>query len=288
MDIDIEFWLLLLVFVTGCAYAADRIRHEPKRRADLNAAKIANKELSKAEQEQILHSGGVLQMLRSLFPVFLLVVIIRSFLFEPFTIPSSSMEPTLYPGDFVFVNKFHYGIRLPGVKTKIVPLNDPQRGDVIVFRFPRDEKTNYIKRVIGLPGDKVRYDRAKNVYINGELVKVEDWSSVQTASRTSEDLSQRVVQGREGTAFLPRDEGSYEHLIRIDPSKPAATPGFRPPLEETIPDGQYLVFGDNRDHSSDSRYWGLVEDRLIVGRADGVWMHWTGWVPSFSRNGWIQ
>lgn len=287
MNIDVELLLLALTGLTFIGYLVDRFAFESERRQNLHAAQVANPSLSKAEKEQILNSGGIFHMLRSLFPVFLLVLVIRSFLFEPFTIPSSSMEPTLYPGDFVVVNKFHYGIRLPGIRLKVIPNNDPERGDVIVFRFPRDEKTNYIKRVIGLPGDKIRYDSAKNVYINGERVPVENWGGVKSAARTSEDLTEMMVKGREGTAALPRGEETYKHQIRIDPSRPAIMPGFSDAIGETIPEGHYLVFGDNRDHSSDSRYWGLVEDRLIVGKAEAIWMHWQDWIPSFARNGWI-
>ena len=276
MNIDIEFWLLLLLAITGVSYGIDRWKFEPVRRVNVDAARKANPSLTDQEEEQILQSGGVLQMLRSLFSVFLLVVIIRSFLFEPFTIPSSSMEPTLYPGDFVVVNKFHYGIRLPGVKTKIVEMNQPERGDVMVFRFPQDEKTNYIKRVIGIPGDVVKYDRQKNLFINGERVQVENWTSIQKPP------------ARIGTALLPRGEEIHRHQLRIESHRPAAVNGFRPPLEVTVPEGQYLVLGDNRDQSSDSRYWGFVEDRLVVGKAEGIWMHLEGWIPDFSRNGWIR
>ncbi|HBF06797.1 MAG: signal peptidase I [Gammaproteobacteria bacterium] len=277
MNIDIEFWLLLLVLITGICWVIDRQKFEPVRKKDLEAAKAQKPNLSKDEEEQLLNSGGAIQVLRSLFPVFLLVVVIRSFLFEPFTIPSSSMEPTLYPGDFVFVNKFHYGIRLPGVKTKVIDINDPKKGDVIVFRYPIDQKTNYIKRVVGVPGDHVRYDGNKNLYINDKLVDVQEWS-LNAATRTKEGIEQ-----------LPTGEKTtHAHQIRVDLSRPATTAGFQAPLDVVVPENQYLVFGDNRDHSSDSRYWGFVDDKLIVGKAQGIWMHLNGWVPSFSRNGWIQ
>lgn len=275
MDIDIEFWLLILVAITGIATLIDKYKFEPDRKEKLATAQ-ARGTLSATDAENILHSGSFLQMLRSLFPVFFLVVIIRSFFLEPFTIPSSSMEPTLLPGDFVFVNKFHYGIRLPGLKTKIIDMNEAKRGEVMVFRFPQEEKINYIKRVIGIPGDIVRYDGAKNLTINGERVPVENWQL------------NTELQVREGTEILPRADGEYQHLIRVDTQRSAATPGFSPPLEIEVPEGHYFTLGDNRDHSSDSRYWGLVEDRLVVGRAEGIWMHLDGWLPSFSRNGWIQ
>jgi len=277
MDLDIEFWLLILVAITGVATLIDRFKFEPTRKASLAQAKKANPQLTASEQENLENSGGLLQLLRSLFLVFFLVLIVRSFLFEPFTIPSSSMEPTLYPGDFVFVNKFHYGLRLPGIKTKVVDLNQPKRGEVMVFRFPEDEKTNYIKRVIGLPGDRVRYDEDKNLYINDQIVEVENWQF------------KEAIHAKEGQAQMPREgeEDVFKHQIRIDLQLPAFTAGFPAGLETTVPEGQYLVLGDNRDHSSDSRYWGFVEDRLVVGRAEGIWMHLQGWIPDFSRNAWI-
>ena len=216
---------------------------------------------------------------RSFFPVILIVFGLRSFLVEPFKIPSGSMLPTLLIGDFILVNKFTYGIRLPVLNKKIVPLNDPQRGDVMVFRYPQDPSLDYIKRVIGVPGDTVEY-RDKQLIINGQAVPQRP---VGTYGYTGSGLNFVTAQIRSERL------GSEEHTAMVQPESPSVIPGQvldNFPHRQNcsydsqgssfvckVPAGYYFMMGDNRDASNDSRYWGFVPDANIVGKAFFVWMN---------------
>lgn len=200
---------------------------------------------------------------RSFFPVLLFVLVIRSFVFEPFRIPSGSMMPTLFEGDFIFVKKYTYGLRLPVTETKIVETGSPARGDVIVFRLPTDPSVNYIKRVIGLPGDTIVYERHR-LTINGERVPL---SAGEGDSRGApvyvEDLDGRV------------------HDIRVEhPRFSIRDNTYR------VPEGHYFVMGDNRDSSKDSRFIGPIPEEYLVGKAVRVWMHFVPWnMPDWGRIG---
>ncbi|HEY1288187.1 MAG TPA: signal peptidase I [Burkholderiales bacterium] len=208
----------------------------------------------------------------SFFPVILIVFLLRSFLVEPFKIPSSSMVPTLLVGDFILVNKFTYGIRLPVANKKVIPLHDPQRGDVMVFRYPEDPSLDYIKRVVGVPGDRIEY-RNKRLTINGNLVpekQVDDY-----LSKERMQFSKRFVETLNGV----------EHQILIEDDAPALMASSRSfpysancnyntnGLACTVPPGHYFMMGDNRDNSSDSRVWGFVPDENIVGKAFFIWLN---------------
>jgi signal peptidase I len=233
--------MVLLVAVTGLVWLLDRLVWAPKRDNESN--------------EPI-----IVEYARSFFPIILLVLVIRSFIAEPFRIPSSSMVPTLHIGDFILVNKFAYGIRLPVVHDKIMDTGEPERGDVIVFRYPKKPKdmdkpdVDYIKRVVGLPGDRVGYFD-KTIYLNGEPIQ----QDVQPAE-------EQDLPGYFETRFeYLGDDG---HLIVVDHDK-------RPMEGEmVVPDGHYFVMGDNRDNSNDSRYWGTVPEENLVGKAFLIWMSW--------------
>ena len=216
---------------------------------------------------------------RSFFPVILIVFALRSFLVEPFKIPSGSMLPTLQIGDFILVNKFTYGIRLPVFNKKIVSFNDPHRGDVMVFRYPQDPSLDYIKRVIGLPGDTVEY-RDKQLTING-----------QPATQRAAGTYAYMGTGLNFITAVVRKEklGAVEHVAMIQPELPSVAPSqvrddfpYRQncTYDEQghgfvckVPQGYYFMMGDNRDASNDSRYWGFVPDANIVGKAFFVWMN---------------
>jgi len=215
---------------------------------------------------------------KSFFPVILAVFVIRSFLVEPFKIPSGSMIPTLQVGDFIVVNKFTYGIRLPVINKKIIPLNNPQRGDVMVFRYPENPSLDYIKRVIGLPGDTIEY-RNKQLLINGveqPQTPEGDYNYVEA------DLN--FVHTEKRTESL----GGMKHELLINPERPtihlAAVAEFQgrenckydhDMVRCKVPEGHYFMLGDNRDNSRDSRYWGFVPDHQIVGKAFMIWMNFS-------------
>jgi signal peptidase I len=234
MDFSLIMFLLLLA--TGAIWGLDRAILARRRGGD--------------RREPML-----VEYSRAFFPVILIVFLLRSFLVEPFRIPSGSMMPSLYDGDFILVNKFTYGIRLPVINQKLADLNTPRRGDVAVFRFPGDPSVNYIKRVIGIPGDRILY-KGKRLSVNGAPV---EYTSIRTyagplAGRLGlEEL--RVTETLDGVA--------HDILVTERPE-----PG---PVEFTVPAGHYFVMGDNRDHSNDSRYWGFVPDRNLVGKAFFIW-----------------
>ncbi|HRQ65569.1 MAG TPA: signal peptidase I [Xanthomonadaceae bacterium] len=247
MNFDFALILVLLTAVSGAIWAVDRWLFAPGRRR--RAADGKGKE------------PVLVEYARSFFPVFLIVLLIRSFLAEPFRIPSSSMMPTLLIGDFILVNKFTYGIRLPVLNSKVISLGEPQRGDVIVFRYPENPKEDYIKRVIGVPGDEVVY-RNKVLYVNG--VEVPQSPLERYIGKGS---------GRDMTGAELRSEsvadGEYRILIRPQP-------GFGPLRDGRwqVGEGQYFVLGDNRDNSQDSRVWGMVPEANLVGKAFLIWWNW--------------
>jgi signal peptidase I len=250
MTIDFPLILALSVFFTGGVWLIDALVMRRRRAAET--------------EEPVL-----VEYSRSFFPVLAVVFVLRSFIVEPFQIPSSSMVPTLEVGDYILVNKFTYGIRLPVLRTKVLDINEPERGDVMVFFPPHMNKTYYIKRVIGLPGDTVT-QRNRRLYVNGELVET-DPLAVIPEGRARYQVS-RAGFGEEG------------HLLQEDISRPARD------FSVLVRPGHYFMMGDNRDNSSDSRVWGQVSEEDIVGKAFAIWMHWDSLfsIPSFDRVGRIH
>ncbi len=220
-------------------------------------------------QEQSDETPGeplLVEYARSLFPIFLIVLLLRSFLLEPFRIPSASMMPTLLIGDFILVNKYKYGLRLPILNRKIVELGTPDRGDIAVFRYPQDPSIVFIKRIVGLPGDKISYFD-KSLYIN-------DQSMDQMIQGRYKAYGSGIIM--DGASLRKEILGNIEHEILIKPTHPSQQ------IEHIVPQGHYFVLGDNRDNSRDSRFWGFVPDENLVGKAFMIWMNWD------SKNGGIN
>lgn len=261
MDIDFPLILLWLVAITGGLWLFDALflARGRKRRAA---------EAPKGTPEPA--EPVLVEYAKSFFPVLAIVFVLRSFIVEPFQIPSKSMVPTLMVGDFILVNKFSYGLRLPVSRTKVVDIGEPQRGDVMVFFPPHMNETYFIKRVIGLPGDKIEL-KNNILYINGERAPQDLIRALPPASPRKEVLWEEIYGRR--------------HLMqkRLPPSRFSN-------FSATVPEGHYFMMGDNRDNSADSRAWGFVPERDVVGKAFAIWMHWDKLLslPSFSRVGTIE
>ncbi|OGB31316.1 MAG: signal peptidase I [Burkholderiales bacterium RIFCSPLOWO2_12_FULL_61_40] len=279
--------LFLATVVTGVYWLAERFYFLPQRQkavAVLEANDIQRRaELSKmgiqrvdgdiAEAKvRLLMQPWWLDWTAGLFPVIIAVFVLRSFLFEPFKIPSGSMIPTLLVGDLILVNKFHYGLRLPVLNIKVTEGKQPQRGDVMVFRYPPKPSLDYIKRVVGVPGDTVAYLN-KRLTINGQAV------ATSSVPEFFDEDTMRYFKQFEETL------GAHKHKLLNDDERPAFVPGVdnfegRSSCTYTVegvtckvPDGHYFMMGDNRDNSMDSRYWGFVPEKNIVGKAFFVWMN---------------
>lgn len=241
MDFDFSFFLVVATLVTGLIWGGY-----------LLFLKFFAVESVPANEPIVVEYA------RSFFPIVLIVLLLRSFLVEPFRIPSGSMMPTLLIGDFILVNKFTYGIRLPVLNKKVVDLNEPKRGDIVVFRYPKQPTVDYIKRVVGLPGDRIAYYN-KKIYINGKPVKRVSLGTYHGAGK-GESMT--------GTEHFVEDLTGVEHNILINNGTPSVEGVY------VVPKGHYFVMGDNRDNSNDSRYWGTVPEQNLVGKAFFIWMNW--------------
>ena len=281
--------LFILTVITGIFWIFERTVFLPQRRRKAEEAasafEAANREaLGRGDaavgedlrrlKATALRQPWWLEYTAGLFPVILIVFLLRSFLFEPFRIPSGSMLPTLHIGDFILVNKYDYGIRLPVLNTKVLEVGAPQKGDIIVFRYPMDESVDFIKRVVATPGDRVEY-RDKVLYVNGV-------EQAQSRPRDFVDDSTMVTL-EERTENL----SGLEHSIAVDHRRPSWVPMQAVMKKEstcsyndrgfvcTVPEGKYFAMGDNGDNSEDSRFWGFVPDENLVGKAVCIWANFS-------------
>jgi signal peptidase I len=268
MNINLPLILVLVTFISGLIWLADVLFFAAKRRG--NTSPDFN---SSTDKEPLL-----IEYARAFFQIFLIVLVIRSAIIEPFRIPSGSMMPTLLIGDFILVNKFSYGIRLPVVNKKIIDVGEPEKGDVVVFRYPKDESVDYIKRVVAVPGDTLDY-KNKTLIINGKPIK-QVQLGVYNGTGSGENMT--------GTLESIESIGDTEHSILVNQLYPDFPPGCQMLSSGTItvPEGYYFVMGDNRDNSNDSRCWGYVPEENLAGKAFGIWMSWDSNRDSFLPIAW--
>lgn len=288
--LDFSLVLFLIALVSGLIWFIDARWLRPTRRIEVPG---------RAEPQQ-LAEPALVDYARSFFPVALVVLVLRSFLFEPFRIPSDSMMPTLLDGDFILVNKYAYGLRLPVVNRKVVELGSPQRGDVVVFRYPPDPRINYIKRVVGLPGDSVTI-RDDRLYVNGEPIPFEPagryndgcYENMEIAFETLGAHRHQVLHCRTpGELSVAPMPGCDRKLVRNYVCEDVPSSPDMPDRGDVsnidVPPGKYLMIGDNRDNSTDGRYFGFVPEENLVGRATRIWFNWDpqrSWMPRWDRIG---
>ena len=254
MQLDFAAVLVIAALVTGSIWVLDILVLSPRRAKSLDFVGSGGRGGAKATSQEKL--PWYVDFSRSFFPVILAVLVLRSFVVEPFRIPSGSMEPTLLPGDFILVNKFSFGIRLPVINTKIIDLGSPSRGDVTVFRYPEDPSVAFIKRIVGLPGDHLEY-RDKQLYVNGEPVE----RKVLTGMDDGKNGYQQVLETLDGATYTTYirngQNGGRSAQYKVD-----------------VPPGHYFALGDNRDNSRDSRFWGFLPEENLIGKAFFIWMNW--------------
>ncbi|EAR54741.1 putative signal peptidase I [Photobacterium sp. SKA34] len=291
--------LVLATLVTGIIWALDKFLWAPKRQLKIAAAtEQSGGQVDAKTLETVAPQPAWIESASSMFPVIALIMVFRSFIYEPFQIPSESMLPTLYVGDFILVEKFAYGLRDPVFHDKIVSTGEPKRGDVVVFKFPPQPKIDYIKRVVGLPGDTVRYSEDKQLCIQPKGTSV--CKPVKLTDMTDSDFKQGMARLVEFKEQL----GDVEHHILNNPLRRDRRMAYepRPGIGEwVVPEGNYFVMGDNRDNSADSRYWGFVPEANLVGKAVAIWISFEfdrqadsllpSWIPTgvrFNRIGSIK
>ncbi len=268
--------LVLLTLSTGMVWAFDHYVLKPKRLSKVAALEAGGSvTLDPNKRDELLREGPIAENCHAVFPVLAVVLVLRSFLYEPFQIPSGSMMPTLLVGDFILVEKFSYGIKDPVWRKTLMETGLPERGDIAVFKYPQDPSIDYIKRVIGLPGDTVVYSN-KELYIKPACPSGE-------ACEPLREVPQALVNRDEfyhsGVALqrLREQLGEVTHDILINPRQRDRVEYYYPQPgtrtgEFVVPEGQYFVLGDNRDNSTDGRFWGFVDESLLVGRAVFIWM----------------
>jgi len=275
-SLDFSILLSIATMATGAVVIAYfvSIRIVKKRLIELAHDRFA---IDDPAHVKISKDQVVIETSKSFFPILLVVLVLRSFIAEPFQIPSGSMKPTLLVGDFIVVNKFAYGLKVPVSGKLLYPIADPATGDMIVFKPPHEPEKTYIKRVVGIPGDQIRYDyRSKRLWINGREI-------------LPEFVSDELVDG-EAVRLYTELLGDVSHSIYKAYRNRRIYGEWIPEAGFVVPEGKYFVMGDNRDNSNDSRYWRFVDQEAILGKAFAIWLHWPslGSIPSFSRNGMVE
>lgn len=286
--------LIILTALSGALWCFHRFAVLPRRARQIaRAEQRGGKALTEEEKRQIEPISEGSEFLSSLFPVLAFVLVLRSFVFEPFQIPSGSMEPTLRVGDFLIVEKYAYGIKDPVFQNTIIPTGKPQRGDIVVFKAPPEPNIDYIKRVIGTPGDQIRYSDAERTL---EITYAKDGKICQESCVTKKfeyskpvaDQEFNIIVGQDGSGkplysemrpLRLTEKGDVVHDIHLDPEPPLNMymyKGYSNQRDYTtewiVPEGEYFVMGDNRNHSADSRFWGFVPEKNIVGKASYIWL----------------
>ncbi|MDW6091842.1 signal peptidase I [Vibrio rhizosphaerae] len=261
--------LVIVTLVTGIIWVLEKLvwaKNRQQKRADILAQ---TNEVDPSLQSKVLPQPWWVENSVSIFPVIALVLIVRSFIFEPFQIPSGSMKPTLLIGDFILVQKFAYGLKDPVTHTQFLATGKPERGDIAVFRYPPNPSVDYIKRVVGLPGDIIRYSPDKRLCIQPKGTS--ECKLVPQSNRVRSDLKSNVMPLEQ----LDEQLGQVKHHILINPWQMDNPMNYRPRPgvnEWVVPEGHYFMMGDNRDNSADSRYWGFVPEANLVGKAVAIWI----------------
>lgn len=296
-----KIFSLILVFatlITGIVWVMEKLVWAKQRKQKLAAVEAQTNGLDDSVSQKLIAQPWWVENSVSIFPVIAFVLVLRSFLYEPFQIPSGSMMPTLLVGDFILVEKYAYGLKDPVWRTQLVETGKPERGDIIVFKYPVQPSIDYIKRVVGLPGDTVRYSADKQV-----CIQAKGTSECQPVAISDVHESQFIQNG------LPLIEakeklGPVEHQILINRLRRDRVDDYQPRpgvSEWVVPQGEFFVMGDNRDNSADSRYWGFVPEANLVGKAIGIWISFEfergadsilpSWIPTgvrFNRIGGIN
>lgn len=290
--------LVIVTLVTGVVWVLEKLVFAKKRQEKLAEVEAQTNGLDAAVLEKVKTQPWWIENSVSIFPVIAAVLVLRSFIYEPFQIPSGSMMPTLLVGDFILVEKYAYGLKDPVWRTQLVETGKPERGDIVVFKYPPQPNIDYIKRVVGLPGDTVRYNNKKEICIQsaGE-------STCQPVKLSNVEESQFI---QNGIPLIRLDEklGEVGHQILVNPLRRDRVELYQPRNgvnEWVVPQGQYFVMGDNRDNSADSRYWGFVPEANLVGKAVAIWISFEferdadsvlpSWIPTgvrFNRIGGIN
>ncbi len=291
--------LVIITLVTGIVWTLEKFFWSKTRARKVAEIEAKSGELSDEVAAKAAKQPWLIENCVSVFPVIAFVLVLRSFLYEPFQIPSGSMMPTLLVGDFILVEKFAYGIKDPVFRSQLIETGKPERGDVVVFKYPEDPRIDYIKRVIGVPGDTVRYE-------NKEICIKPQGESHCKKIELSEAVKSEFSQGGDNVALMQRDEklGDVSYQTLINPYRYDRVSAYQPRSgvnEWVVPQGHYFALGDNRDNSKDSRFWGFVPEQNLVGKAVAIWISFEfergadsvlpSWIPTnvrFNRIGGIK